>query len=171
MRRLLLLAAAVVALAGGWYIGSPWLAMRSLQDAATSLDRPELEERIDFASVRDSLKPQVRSYLRQEFERQEGRGLIESFGRALVLANSDRAIDAFVTPEGMATLVTSGGIALPLLPKGVVRQDIEWSVKRDGMNRFHAVGALEGGRDIILVFERDGLSWNLAGVELPLDQP
>lgn len=148
---------------GGWYCGSPWLAMKGIRDATRSADA--LERRIDFPALRESASLQLRGAI--EAETGEGR-LLEQIGGQVAGEIAGIAADRAPTPRGVANLVTTGALAAPILPEHLRGQEIEWSVERDGFNRFRGVGTFEDGSEgPVLHFERDGLSWTMVGVDLP----
>ncbi|WP_126171846.1 DUF2939 domain-containing protein [Altericroceibacterium xinjiangense] len=162
-----LLALVAALLVGTWYVASPWMALTSLRDAATDLDTAELEQRIDFPSVRASIRPQIRSRVARTLDRQADLGPFRELGQALARAASDRVIESAVTPEGLATIVTTGAVAAPVI--GSAPQAIDWSVDRDGFDRFRATGQVAGRQTpTILHFTREGFGWRLVAVDLPL---
>lgn len=168
MKKFILLLALIGAAVGGWYALSPWMAMAGLRDAAMEADHEELAQRINFSAVRTSIKEQVRDLVAEKVGKGDNGNVLEQFGRNLAVNMAGRAVDAAVTPEGMAGIIVTGALASPLISAETMQQEIEWSVERDGFSRFRGVGVLESGRSApTLIFERDGISWKLVDVELP----
>ena len=154
----------LLAAAGGWYFASPWLAMRGLVDAARSGDQAALAERVDFAALRASAELQLREEIA---ERARGGDILERIGGAIAGQFAGTAADAAITPQAIANIVTAGSFALPLVPQRYRGQQLEWSVERTGFDSFEAVSTWEdGSAGPVLLFRRDGLGWDLTGIEL-----
>ncbi len=170
MKRTIIIGAIVALLiaAGGWYWASPGYALIQLRDAAAEGDADALEDRIDFAAVRESLKDQLRAEIAAEAARQgEDEGL-GAFGSALALAMLDPMIDGLVTAEGMAAMVNYGRLAAPLAEQPADKPQTEWTIQRDGLSRFRATPEAPAGEKVpTMVFERDGLGWKLVEIDIP----
>jgi len=164
MRKLLTLVLLIALIVGGWYLASPWLAMKGLADAARDGDVAALEERVDFPALRASASEQI-----AEAARREGQdGLLDQIGGAVAERVGREVANRALTPEAVATMVTTGGFAVGLLPERLRGQEISWDVSREGFDNFHALGTFEDGTaGPVLIFARDGLGWKLTGFELP----
>ncbi|MXO73727.1 DUF2939 domain-containing protein [Altererythrobacter aerius] len=180
-RNKLLAAVAVVAivLAGvAWYFASPAYAMSQLKSAAESGDAAALEDRIDFPKVRESLKTQLRAAMATELARPEMKdNPFGALGAMLAMGMVYGMVEGFVTPEGMSAMIAEGRMQrpgqspAPAPADGAAdRQPVDWTVDRDGFDRFTATPVTpDGGPAPSLVFERDGLGWKLSGLELPAE--
>jgi len=148
---------------GVWFVASPWFAMKGIRDAAQDGDVAALERRIDFDAVRESTWLQVDSSIRAK----EG-PLLEQIGGEVAADLAERALERGLNPHSIATLITIGAIADPLLPERLRGKEIEWDVERDGFDRFRGVGRFEdGSAGPVLHFRREGLGWTMIGVDLP----
>ena len=160
--------AVVLLLLGGlWYWGSPAYAMSGLRDAAIEGDADDLEERIDFAAVRVSLKEQMRAHLAAEMVKSDDGDGFAAFGSVLAMGMVDPLIDGLVTPQSMSAMIERGKVQDD---DAAVESDnpIDWKIERDGFSRFEARPETgEGGPAPTLVFERDGLGWRLVEIEIP----
>jgi hypothetical protein len=166
VKRLLALLLLFAALAAGWYLASPWLAMKGLRDAAQEMDRAALEERVDFAAIRVNLKGDLRGAVEREVARSDSP--LAQLGGGLATGIGGMAVDAAINPEGIAALVVTGRLAGPLVPESMRRGEIEWGVERGGLYAFEAHGTFADGRaGPTLHFARDGLGWDLVDVTLP----
>lgn len=165
---LLSLGAVLLLVAGaGWYWGSPAYAMSQLRDAALSGDEDALEDRIDFPSVRESLKADMAALMMAQVANQEQDGFA-AFGAALAMGMVGPMVDAMVTPAGMATMVKQGRLQRP----GDTQEDegapAEWTIEREGFDQFRAKPeTTDGSEPPSLVFERDGLGWRLVEIDIP----
>lgn len=154
MRPLLKLLLVAVLLFGGWYAASPWYAMWRLVSAAEDGNGDELRARVDFDRVRAEMKADLSA------SRDDGdTGLLDRIGDSVVKTVGGAAIDTLVTPGGMAVLLD----ASPAMPG----QDLSWRVVYDGPNQVRGVSTYEDGTaGPQLVFERDGLGWQMVGLRL-----
>lgn len=166
MKKLVALVLLVALVIGGWYLASPWLAMKGLADAAQAGDTAALEERVDFPALRASASEQITEATRRR-RGQEG-GMIGELGGALAERVGRAAIDRALTPAMVGNLVATGSLAAGLLPERLRGQEIDWDVEREGLASFRAVGTFEDGTGgPTLIFARNGLGWKLTGFEVP----
>lgn len=101
-------AATLAALVGSaMYFGSPFLAMQSLKSAAEAHDAERLERVIDFPSVRESLKGQLNALAARKFsDSPELKGNpFAGLAMMIVPAMVDKAVDGYVTADGIAALI------------------------------------------------------------------
>ena len=171
MRKLIAIAAAalvVVALVFGWYWGSPFFSVASLRNAAVRGDTKELNERVDFARLREELKTQISTLLITRMTEDLRGNPFAALGVALGAKLTDILIDTMVTPAGLASLLGPtkdrtpdevSGLRLMLSPDFVVH--------RDGLSTFGMYAAKERDKLPALRFSRDGLSWRLVGIHMP----
>src|SRR6185436_7220516 len=91
-----------VLFAGVWLYFTPYLALNRLQKAARNGDSEAMAEMVDFPSLRESVKTNVRT----QVERAVGRrsNPIGVLGGLLAGAVTSPLVDAFVTPQGIAAL-------------------------------------------------------------------
>ncbi len=154
MRGLLKLALLAALVLGGWYAASPWYAMWRIVNAAEDGNGDELRARIDFDRVQAQMKADLAA------SRDDGdTGLFDRIGDGVVKTVGGAAIDTLVTPGGMAVLLDVS----PAVPG----QDLSWSVAYDGPNQVRGVSTYEDGTPgPQLVFERQGLAWQMVGLRL-----
>lgn len=171
-RRWIAALAVLLLLLGGTYLGSPYWAVRSFTRAVKDGDTAGLSAAIDFPAVRDSLKPQVAAGLRDRLakDRRLRDNPIAALGSLFAPALVDRALDAVVTPDGIAALIRNqrplaSTIGVPATPSRVVTSS-SW---RDLDHfRVESRNGETGKPGPVLVFERHGLFvWKLARLELP----
>lgn len=164
------IAAAFALLVGSavWFWASPSLAMKGLRDAALAGDKQELSDRVDFPSVRESLKSQVRVYAMAEMAKEKDNPMA-GLGIMMMGPMIDNMIDGLVSPSGMKALVENGKLQKPDEAAGGNAQgEADWIVKRDGISGFRAVPkTASGDKAPTLIFKRDGLSWRLIDIEIP----
>src|SRR5690606_33980937 len=116
----------------------------------------------DFESVRASLRPQVQDRVAAGAAQAAGDDrLAGALGAAAGGALADRALDAYVTPEGLARMI-SGGEPDPASPLTQRMDNVEASAGYRSLNEFAVVLTdPETGDDVELVFHRRGLGWKV----------
>ncbi|HUD90223.1 DUF2939 domain-containing protein [Sphingobium sp.] len=161
--------AAIVIAAGAWYWFSPQFAMQGLKDAALAGDKDELRERVDFPAIRESLKAQMRAMMVAEMAKEKDNPFA-AMGMAFAGAIIDPMIDSMISPEGIKVMVESGKMKSPERPAAEQTEgrEADWQIERRGVDRFTAHPKAKVGEKVpTLVFERDGLGWDLVDIEMP----
>ena len=175
--RLIAAFAAVLVLAGvAWYFASPAYALSQLRDAAETGDKAALQERIDFPKVKESLKSQFSALMMAEIAKAKDKegGPFAAMGGMFAMAMIQPMIDAMVTPDGMSTMIKQGKLQrtkqqATAAPKA---EATDWTIDHEGLDRFRATPkTVDGKPPVALVFERHGLCWKLADVDLPDEVP
>ena len=180
-RRPLVAAAWVLAVLLLAYLASPYLTFWRFSQVLRAKDHRRMESYVDFRSVRDSLKQQLRAQLPKkdatpESERNKDpfAGLVERLAPALI----DQLVDAFVTPEGLTALIADPELARQAKakdPSVVTRlgkataEELGWGDVRYAF--------FTGPRDFLvdvngirLRYRFSKFRWILKQVELPLEE-
>ena len=177
----LLIGAAIVF--AGAYLASPFVGLVSLFSAARAGDARRLEQLVDFPAVRAGLKAQISATLAEQRPNDPQPRPQPSVGQLPLSSYMDRAIDAYVTPQAIATMVRNAGAparpgqeaadsdaatdAISIEAKGV---DVRPRFAYLGVNRFRASleNAAKPTEALVLVFERRGaFNWRLTRIDLP----
>jgi len=165
---LLLVALAAYTAAG------PYLAVNGIRNVVTSGDYGKLSYFVDFPKLRDSVTPQIQSRIGGQVLQHLGRGNTASAASEVVAMISKPAIDAMVSPLGVATLLTGSTLARKITGKkdkdGRAHADDplkDAKTRYVSMSRFTATVLTDEGKPLVFVFERDGLRWKLTGLDLP----
>ncbi|MFN2508642.1 MAG: DUF2939 domain-containing protein [Chthoniobacterales bacterium] len=168
------------------YVASPYYSFWRFTQALKSTDRSRLELYVDFPSVRQSLKEQLRAKLsppsapaapagqpNQPAKPKQDMfaGLLERVGPSLI----DQLVDAFVTPDGLAALIGDPKIAKEAKAKNPAAvthleeadKKLDWSEVKyaffTGPKEF-----LVDVDDTKLHFRFTGFRWKLKRVELAM---
>lgn len=163
----------------GFIYASPHIALHQLRSAIRSGDPVILEERINFSRLRENLKEQLNAVVLKEGSSDLVGNPFAGLGLALVTKLVDGAVDSFVTPAGLAGLARGNQPEVPA-PTGpdVTAPDADEPpddlfaaarITRDSMNRFSAWVPNEDGQETRFVFWREGLSWRLSNIFLPIE--
>jgi hypothetical protein len=171
---------AAVAISAGFYGWSPGHTLRGLAAAIEARDAVEMEERVEFPTLREGLKAQLNSVVLDRMDAALGGTTpddplvsgLQSLGAGLALALVDGMVDGFVTPSGLAELSrgmapgAGGGDRSGLGAFDDVRVD------RETLDRFSAwvpAQAPDMETELRFVFRRFGLHWKLTNIVLPDD--
>jgi hypothetical protein len=163
-RRMILAAtaAALVALAAGWYWGSPWWTLWRIREAARAGDVKTLASYVDFAGIGRSWAAQGRTSWTNTIpmispRTENGRRFI-AFARRQIAA-AERAGPA--QPAELSPWLSK----LPILGSTCPRDRLCVAIEHHGLDAFEVRdprASRENGP--VLRFRRHGLGWRLEGV-------
>jgi hypothetical protein len=144
----------------GVYLASPWWAARQLGQAVQRGDGDAIAGACDMPAIRDGLKAQIGDALRQKIGQGDALAML---GSLVAPAVADRAIDAAVTPDGIAYALRTGRPPDGATDSAVAGRPI---VDGAGYRDFDHFGVrLRQGP--VLVFERRGFAeWKLVRIDL-----
>lgn len=167
-----LFTAAIAAL----YIASPYYTVYRLDRGLQEKDQEAVSERIDFESLRSSLKDQINGRMMSEMSRSEDikdNPLAAGFALFLAPKLIDGMIYTMVSPAGVTALLSEGEI-----PEGASQGNIS-SVSEaerpeisyaffEGVDQFKVIlNKKDSDETMRLRLERQGLGWKLTKVWLP----
>ena len=141
--------------------------------AARAHDAERLSGYIDYPKLRESSKAQIKAAMAAKLASDSGNGF-EKLGMMVGLTMVDNMIDGLFTPEGMAAMFAADkakagtqttAAAAPKKPFGLDAANRE--IVREGLNGFRLHEKGKAGPDGDLIFERHGLSWKLAKIQVP----
>ena len=169
--------AAVAVLLIVW-IASPVLAGQALIRAARAGDEQALDRLVDFPALRSSLKSELNDEVATRIghdPRVERSGL-GGLGMILAPMLLGGAVDAVVTPQGVAAMVRTGEAPDPTAPPEKATKDDGSDVHQSWGYRDFDTFAItltqrkSPDRRLALLLDRRGLfGWKLAGVDLQTD--
>jgi DUF2939 family protein len=154
------------------YVASPYYSVWRFTEALRMHDMDALSARVDFDAVRGSLKQQIRDHFLGVLAKKK-KDRLAQFLAANVGDPLDQLIDAYVTPEGLAAIISDpapikNASSLSSLP------GIDGSSREINWSKFgHAF--FIGPRDFAvdhdgskLLFRFNGLGWKLHTLDLQL---
>jgi hypothetical protein len=154
------------------YALSPYYSVWRFGQVLRAHDLDALAARVDFDAVRSSLKQQIRDHFLGVLAKKKKNRLAE------ILTSSehsplDQLIDAYVTPEGLAALISDpapikNATSISSLPSiEGSRKDVDWSMARHAFFTSPRDFAVEH-EGIKLLFRCHGLGWKLHAIDLQL---
>ena len=172
-RRVLWIALAIAAVFLFGYFASPYLAASQLKAAVLAADADQLEKRVDFPAVRESLKSQLSAALLAKLQNdpEMKANPFAGLGVMMMPAIVDKAVDAYVTPEGLRAMAKGGKPGNPNATLDAEpNPDLVYTSEYVSLNRFRIKMKKKSTDELgpSFLFERRGLmSWILIKVELP----
>ena len=154
------------------YAVSPYYSIWRFGEALGTHDMNALASRVDFDAVRGSLKQQIRDHFLGVLAKKKNNRLAQ-FLTASTDNPLDRLIDAYVTPEGLAAIISDpaplkNASSLSSLPGvGGPRKEIDWSKARHAFFISPRDFALDH-EGIKLRFRFNGFGWKLHALDLQL---
>ena len=152
----------------------PWLAINGIRNVIAAGEYGELWRFVDFERLRESVAPQIQAKIAGGIVDRVGRGqTAEAIGGVTALI-AEPAIDAMVSPTGVATLLHGTALARRVAGKkdadGKVRATDPLKDARtayESPSLFTATVQNAEGRPVVFEFSRSGLAWKLTGIRLP----
>lgn len=171
-KALALLLVMLLALAG-YAAAGPWLAVRAIRHALQAQDAAALAAQVDFPALRGSLKAQMEDRLARATGPGWQDNLLGQAGLALAHGVLETAVDAMVTPGGLAAMMEGravwnrlqGGAGDPPPADAEPLHDARY--RYESLSSFTATIRDAHGEPIVFVLHRDGLRWKLADIRLP----
>jgi len=152
----------------------PWLAINGIRNVIAAGEYGELWRFVDFARLRESVAPQIQSKIAGGIVDRVGPGqTAEAIGGVTALI-AEPAIDAMVSPAGVATLLHGNAFARRVAGQkdsdGKVRAVDPLKDAKTGyesLSLFTATVQNAEGQPVVFEFSRGGLAWKLTGIRLP----
>lgn len=179
MKKLLWIVVAVLVLLAAYVVGGPYLTLRGLAQAVEQRDTTKLDRYVDFPMLRANLRAQLDDYV----VRRAGPDVQSNLVGALLLTAgqqlSGTAVDAMVTPTGIGALLEGHTLWKRASndlesndtyePPKAARPLEGASHRFESTSRFTATTHTAQGAPVVFVLQRQGLSWKLVDIRLPLE--
>jgi hypothetical protein len=175
MKKWLAALAVVLVLLLGYGVAGPYLAIRGIHSAIEARDPNKLERYVDFPTLRANVRAKVARRLLASATTPSGRVVGDDLGRVLIGKISDKAVDAMVSPMGIAMLLEGRALAHRVTGKDPPpggKDDaadplLHAKTRFESPSRFAATVDSAEGRPVVFVMTRDGLHWQLSDIRLP----
>ena len=152
----------------------PWLAINGIRNVIAAGEYGELWRFVDFARLRESVAPQIQSKIAGDIVDRVGRGQTADAIGGVTALIAEPAIDAMVSPAGIATLLHGSALANRISGQkdadGEVRAVDPLKDAKTGyesLSLFTATVQNAEGQPVVFEFSRSGLTWKLTGIRLP----
>jgi len=168
-----------IALAAIGWVAWPYYSLHSLATAIRDGDVVTLEGKVQWDSLRSGLRDDLKGAMAAAMSKKTasasgsdalGMGLAAMLGPAII----DRAVEAYVTPQGLANLISEGKPSNGSGSGSGERKSFDWSridyAFFSGPTDFRVdVRGNKPDEKLTLAFRFDG-GWKLSRVFLPLDK-
>lgn len=168
-----ILAALLLALLA-FVAAGPWLAINGIRNVIAAGEYGELWRFVDFARLRESVAPQIQAKIAGGIVDRVGTGQTAAAIGGVTALISEPAIDAMVSPTGVATLLHGSALARRVAGEkdadGKVRAADPLKDAKAGYESpslFTATVLNGEGKPVVFEFSRTGLTWKLTGIRLP----
>lgn len=174
MKKWLIAAAVLLVLLLAYAVAGPYLAINGIRNVVASGQYGELSRFVDFEKLRASVTPQIQQRIAGGIIGHMGRGTASDVVSGVTSVISEPAIDAMVSPIGIATLLRGSALAKQL--SGQVKpgeQPRAFDPLKDAKTGFEspslftATVANAEGQPVVFEFTRTGVAWKLTGLRLP----
>jgi hypothetical protein len=156
------------------YFLSPYYSVWRFVDAIRAHDMEQVTARVDFDAVRGSLKQQIRDHFLGVLAKKKKKDRLAEFLTAAADDPLGKLIDAYVTPEGLAAIISDpapikNASSISSLPQigGDTPQQIDLSFARHAFFTSPREFTVEH-HGIKLRFRFNGLGWKLHMLDLQL---
>jgi Protein of unknown function (DUF2939) len=168
---------AVLALAVGVsvFLVSPWWSIAGLMQSVRAGDKYRTELYVDFARVRTSLREQLNAQIGESMAKEMEDNPFAALGAMIGTVAVDRAVESFVTPEGLRRLMENklpavgakeGSVSRAAIAKRAYDNlGLEWLSSSSIRVKIFE----EGTHTVVTTarMEREGLRWRVVDVEIP----
>lgn len=159
----------------GYGVAGPYLAIRGIHAAIEERDPNKLERYVDFPALRASMRAKLAKRLLAAAGDSHGRVMGGDLGRGIIGEVTDHAVDAMVSPMGIALLLEGRALAHRATGNGPgigARDDaadplLKAKTRFESPSRFTASVDSAEGKPVVFVFERHWLEWKLSDIRLP----
>lgn len=175
LKRMAVFALLVLVLLVGAGVAGPYLTLYQLRTAIQEQDPERLADQVDFPTLRSNLKDQINARTAQAIPQLRDSPL-SALALGLTTQLADHAVDALITPTGLASLMAGYGPrpatvppADPDAPGTAPPADPfrDARTRFDSPNRFSVQARTRRGDLIHFVLSRHGLKWRLSNILLP----
>ena len=160
---------------GGWFYYTPYLAVKTMREAAEKKDSVTLSRYINFPAVRESLKANFNAAMLSEMKKDRGKNPYAAAGAVFAMALIGPMVDAMVTPEALAVMMKGEKPSLEnksaTTSLTASEPEVDTRMGYESFDQFLVSAKKKGASDepITMVFQREGLmSWKLTAIRLPL---
>ncbi|MGP9493581.1 DUF2939 domain-containing protein [Psychrobacter sp. AOP7-B1-24] len=177
MKKLLPWLAGLLVIFAIYLYASPYIALYNIKNAAEQKDADKLSGYIDFPSVKQSIKNQVKAAMVEDIAASDEQDGFEALGTMLAAAMIDPIVDGVVTPDGVALMLQGQELDFDLDKKKTKDEpkirdtDIDYQAGYLSFDRFKVqiIDPDDADKSLDVIMHRDGLSWKVTRIAFSLD--
>lgn len=169
-----------------YILASPYIALYQLKNAVQAKDADKVSQFIDYPSLRQSVKDQMNAYMMKEVAKASNskNDGMEAAGALFASTMVNGMVDGFVTPQGLKMAFDGKsvnpltGAEQPTSASGEsnklanFQENFDTDMGYKSLNQFNITlkDKKQADKNMNVVMQREGLSWKIKAVELPLDK-
>ncbi|MEJ2107688.1 MAG: DUF2939 domain-containing protein [Acidiferrobacteraceae bacterium] len=173
MKKVVWIAGVILVLLAGYVAAGPYLTVSAIKTGVIEQDSKKLSENIDFPKLRQNLKGQLNAAMMKNISAEEKDNPFAVLAAGLAMKMADAIVDSYVTPSGLALMMEGKeppkeqGTETAAPPKkDELFRNARYSY--DSINQFSIWVPDDKGQETRFVLQRDGLSWKLVNLVLPI---
>jgi len=161
----------------GYVAAGPFLTAYSIRTALVEQDTEKLSENINFPELRQNVKEQFRAIMVKKASTELQDNPFAALATGFAAKMADGVVDTVVTPSGLASLMVkkkksnssnkSEDSSTPSKKENLLK-NARYSY--DSFSKFSVWVPNDKGEELRFVLKREGLSWKLANVVIPVDK-
>ena len=161
----------------GYVAATPYITVSNIKTSIVEKDSEKLSENVDFPLFRQNLKKQFNTAMMKNVGAELQNNPFAAIAAGFATNMVDRVVDSFVTPSGLAMLVEGKKPSFsrsrrrnPSNTDQANRDDLFKNARYsyDSLNRFSIYVPTDIGDEIHFILQRDGLSWKLVDMIVPI---
>ncbi len=156
----------------GYVALGPLITVYGIKTGIAEEDTKRLDNNIDFPLLRQNLKDQIGGAINKNTNGKSADNPLAAFAAGFAGKMADRVVDSFVTPSGLAAIMSGQKTDKEKSDdkedkpkKEKLFKDAKFSY--DSLSQFSAKMINEKGKEVQFIFQRQGLSWKLVNIILP----
>jgi hypothetical protein len=160
----------------GYIVAGPFITLHQIKSGVEQQDSEKLSEHIDFPTLRSNLKEQLNAFVMKEAVSELKDNPFAALAMGFASKLVEGMVDSFVTPSGLASLME--GKKPKQSQNGEVKpqESVEYKPEPfknarytyDSSSKFSVWVKDDKGDEIRFVLTRDGLSWKLSNIIIPM---
>jgi len=169
-------------LAGGYYLASPYLAVKGASEGFASKNAEQVNKYIDYPALQSSLKSQLGAIMLESMRNDPkmADNPFSDFAAVMITPIVNTMVDTYVTPNGMKLVLGSAKLDQGGANKGQQNLNLAEKIKEfkealentsmgyEGLDKFQLTAKGDDGKKIQLLLDRRGFSdWKINAVVLP----
>lgn len=170
MKKISILVIGLLVVIASYLYASPYLALNNIKNAAQARDADKLSSYIDFPSVKQGVKEQVKAKFASEMITGENQNGFEALGSMLAASMIDTLVDGLITPDGMAAMMLEKSTEADTTQEESNEfKELDYETSYTSFNSFQVDINNKENRGVKITLYRDGLRWKINNIDLPLD--
>lgn len=175
MKKFVWIVGAILVLVVCYVAAGPYLTVSAIKTGIAENDSEKLSENIEFPTLRQNMKEQFNAAMLKNTATEMGDNPFAVLATGFATKMVDGLVDSFVTPSGLAALMegkkpskSESDVKTQPQKKDDLLKNARYSY--DSMSKFSVWVPNDNGEEARFVLKRDGFSWKLVNLVIPMDE-